>query len=142
MMRDSRFSRLFNWGNHPELSEYNGKMVEVILELPRPKGQEEPSFEVKTVDKKVFMVGLSCLPDFKIRRISEIVFDMTTCADAVIRKKEKEDPDFEVDSRDLCFEIAEWAEEFENSYDSYHDYLTDVEEFAYAKLAEYFKEDQ
>lgn len=142
MMWDSRLSRLFNWGNYPELSEYNGKVVTIRQEVPRSTNQEEPEFEIETRDKKVFVVGLSCLPDFKIRRISEIVFDMTACADAVIRKKEKEDPDFEVDSRDLCFEITEWAEEFENSYDSYHDYLTDVEEFAYAKLAEYFKEDQ
>lgn len=75
------------------------------------------------------------------KRISEIVFDITTCLDVP-----KLCEGLDLNSRDLFEDIMNWAWEFEYWWtfeqdEDYEDYLTEVDTFAYKKrdeLIEYY----
>lgn len=71
--------------------------------------------------------------------MGEIIFDITTCV-RIFTGVGAPAEDAEYDSRDLYASIFEWAKEFEKKYpDPGFDYMILVEEFACAKLREYFE---
>ena len=72
----------------------------------------------------------------KTMMLCECVYDLTSIAEFLINKHE-----LDVDSRDVFFEVAKLAEEFDSKFndeDEDADYLSDIEEFGFKKLKEYF----
>lgn len=72
----------------------------------------------------------------KTMQLCECVYDLTSIAEFLINKHE-----LDVDSRDVFFEVAKLAEEFDSKFndeDEDADYLSDIEEFGFKKLKEYF----
>lgn len=72
----------------------------------------------------------------KTMMLCECVYDLTTIADFLIKEHE-----LDVDSRDVFFEVAKLAEEFDSKFndeDEDADYLSDIEEYGFKKLKEYF----
>ena len=123
-------------GPWDHLSRRVGETVEVL-------GQNlERKFVVRFNDGLETEVPLLCLPDLMTYRLGEVIFDITSCATTMLHK---EGHDLDIDSRDLYANIHKWAQEFEQAHEfiNFHycdddDYMTEVEEFAYAKLREYF----
>ena len=74
----------------------------------------------------------------KTMQLCECVYDLTTIAYSLINEYE-----LDVDSRDVFFEVAKLAEEFDSKFnDEDGDYLIDIEEYGYKKLKEYFRIEQ
>lgn len=70
----------------------------------------------------------------KTMMLCECVYDLTSIAEFLINKHE-----LDVDSRDVFFEVAKLAEEFDSKFnDEDGDYLSDIEEYGFKKLKEYF----
>lgn len=69
-----------------------------------------------------------------MKRVSECVFDLTLiCAD-FIRESD-------IDSRAMFDAIHDWALEFEEQYSEDDDYMTEIEAFGQAKIAEYIRQE-
>ena len=72
----------------------------------------------------------------KTMLLCECVYDLTTIAYSLINEYEL---GVDVDSRDVFFEVAKLAEEFDSKFnDEDGDYMSDIEEYGFKKLKEYF----
>ena len=72
----------------------------------------------------------------KTMLLCECVYDLTTIAYSIINEYEL---GVDVDSRDVFFEVAKLAEEFDSKFnDEDGDYMSDIEEYGFKKLKEYF----
>ena len=72
----------------------------------------------------------------KTMMLCECVYDLTTIAEYLINEHK-----LDVDSRDVFWEVAKLAEEFDSKFndeDEDADYMSDIEEFGFKKLKEYF----
>ena len=76
----------------------------------------------------------------KLARYGEAVFDITTVI--VDRLHKCLGPNDSYDSRALFWKAHEWGLEFIHSDYDDHDYLTAIEEFALAKVNDYFLEEE
>lgn len=118
-----------------------GQTVEILHQLTPDKVDDEvgPMFRIRFPDGVETDAFLDELPDLEKYRLGEVIFDITTCLPLFTGRGTPAE-NYEYDSRELYACIYEWAKEFEEKNPNPgFDYFVLIEEFACAKLREYFE---
>lgn len=126
-------------GADSRLNHRSGETVEIVRPLTEKEAdlfETGPMFRIKFDDGEETDAFLDEIPDVEKYRLGEVIFDITTCAYATLNSLADHR---EIDSRDLFQNIFDWAGEFEQRPEAYgEEYMTAVEEFAYAKLRQHY----
>lgn len=130
--------------NDSKLNDRSGQIVEVMHELMEgecDRADVGPMFHVKFADGYETDAFIDELPELIQYRLCEAIFDITQCFAVYVSQHPDSRKLSEADSRDIYAAIYGWAREFEAKNVWEGEYLYEIDQFAFAKLQEYFDEE-